>query len=60
MLIEWTDKDGDDFIQGVVGIKATRDDGVSRTWKLPRRLMDNVDIGNLVVRELLDEVMEVL
>lgn len=57
MKIQITDQTEEDFIRDVITVKA-EDGGVSRLWKIPRRLMMRADMAGIVVEEMSAEIAE--
>jgi hypothetical protein len=59
MHILISDKHEDDFIRNVVTAKATRDDGRTLVWKVPRRLIRREGMVDIVFEEMMAEMKEI-
>lgn len=51
-------QDGDDYIRDLVSVLVTNPDGDSVLWKLPTRLMDRLDVCQIVSEEIVAELEE--
>lgn len=58
VFIDVTNHEGDDFMQGVVSVKATHPTGPAILWKLPERLMRRMDVCHAVLEEIYDALEE--
>jgi hypothetical protein len=53
-----SDMDGDDLLHDVVSVLVRHPEGAQVRWRLPKRLMMRLDVGNAVQEEILAELEE--